>query len=117
MTVNSNITGNYYWLHYYRKVPATAVVKCRHLLCTQNASRAHVCTETDGGLPSAAARIGVCSAAVVSPGITGNAPDPDPTCAVAPTRVCPPAPRTTELVTAATTRAENKTRGKRETHR
>ena len=64
-----------------------------------------VCTETDGDLPSAEARIGVCSAAVVSPDDTGDALDPDPTCAVTPTHACPPAPRTTELVTAAEDRA------------
>ena len=53
------------------------------------------------------------SAAVVSPGNTGNAPDPDPTCAVSPTRVCPPVPRTTELVVAAATRADNTSRAQK----
>ena len=57
--------------------------------------------ETDGDLPSAEARDGACSAVVVSPGITGNALDPDLTCAVTRTRACPPAPSTTELFTAA----------------
>ena len=47
----------------------------------------------------------MCSAAVVSPGITGNALDPDLTCAVTPTRACQPAPRTMDVVTAAEDRA------------
>ena len=85
-----------------------------NLCCIQNASRAPVCTETDGDLPSAEARIGVYSAAVVSPSITGNAPNPDPTCAVAPTRVCPAVARTTDLVVAAEDRALRRGQSARE---
>ena len=73
-----------------------------------------VCTVTDGDLPSAEAGIGVCSAAVVSPGNTGNAPDPDPTCAVTHTRVCPAVARTTELVSAAEDRAMQREESARE---
>ena len=61
----------------------------------------------------------MCSAAVVSPGATGDAPDPDLTCAVNPTRACPPVARTTEMVIAAADRAlrRDQRARERETHR